>query len=154
MFWSLLSVVFLLNLSHLSKSLVIKILNPCAIKTVNTPKRQGHPISRHINTMDKTDPRGFVMRDWKSQNLDECVGQIIKQQGRESQVIPLSYFVDVITGGNISRVTEKGTAREACRIMFRIFPIDAGFFGSLGRSSILLKGNPIAPYRRSHMNFS
>ena len=74
---NLVSVAVLLDLSHFSNCLVIKILKPCAVMTVNTPKKQGHPINFHINTTDKTKPRGFVMRDWNSQNLDTYVGQLI-----------------------------------------------------------------------------
>ena len=133
-FWSLLSVAVLLNLSHCSRNLVISTLNPCARMTVNTPKRHGHPISLHINTTDKTKPRGFVMRDENSQNLDKCVYQLDEEPGTESRAIPLSYLVDVITGRSVSRNMKKRTSRKPCRIRFRIFPI----FESLGRLSSVL----------------
>ena len=66
-------------------------------------------------------------------------------------MIPLSYFVDVVAGRNISHNVERGTAREACRIMFNIFPIDADLIDSLGPRPAVLKTLPGALYRPRQM---
>ena len=66
-------------------------------------------------------------------------------------MIPLSYFVYVIAGHIVSRSMEGGTAREACRIMFNIFPIEAGLVESLGPLGIVLKRLPGAIYRPRQM---
>ena len=47
--------------------------------------------------MDNTKPRGFVMMDWNSQNL-ASIGHLEDEATTELQVVPLSYFVDVVTG--------------------------------------------------------
>ena len=47
---------------------------------------------------------------------------------------------------------KRETARETCRIMFNIFPIDAGLVDSLGPQSVVLKRLPGALYKPRQMD--
>jgi len=67
---SLVSVAILRSRSQRKSTRAIKALIACAKNTVTTPIKQVHPIRFQIKMTENIKPRGCVIRDENSQNLE------------------------------------------------------------------------------------